>query len=288
MISNLKTNIIDFMKLHGASAMDVEYVHYFSKELEENCSCDFGEFLDIVEEINFEDSDVLIKHREQINESLCIVGDEWYISRSDVPEAIWSFHRLPVMGDYNSITEDDIINNIDNIDPDVVELLSQDSVNLDYVRDYITINNETYIIECKDDIQRVVNNAGKVAIIMACNPCGQYWTQSSDTIKDPQILFYPELIKIVMEYKDQCDNSVKPGNISVKNGNIESVFNIAELSDKYSLNFDGIRQEGFNNLRVEFVPKDYDYQISFMGAAIHPDIRHEIIRYIKEDYIINV
>lgn len=288
MIINLRRNILEFIISHNLSVMDIEYVSYISKEDGSLCSCDFSELIDIAEDINFEDHDPLIKHREQLNQNISIVADEWYITRSTDPAAIWEYHQLPPTGKYKELYEEDLIDPNDVIDKEVVELLAQDSYNMNYVRDHITILNKEYRIENADGIEQVVNDKNEVGVILACNPRGQYWSQYTSVSKDPQLLFYPELIKIVMEYHGEHGSSAEDNLVKRSDADIGSVFKLEDIAKEYNLDITGFDQNQFNNLKVEFVPKGYDYQISFTGAASHYEIRHEIISYLKPTDIIKL
>lgn len=273
MITNLKQSLIDFMTSHRLSPDEVQCVNFFSQVQQEICHCDFIDFIELAEDINFEEYDPLIKHREMISQSIAIIADTWFISRSREPGSFWQLNVLPVVGEYEDIEEEDIITDTDRIDEEMIELCYGVSDNSDYVRDNLMINDERYIIENKDGIERVVNKDGKVGIIIACNPNGRYWTVPSTAVKDPQILYYPELVKIVAEYR--ASNPIK--GYQLENGNIAEVFDIDELSVKYNLDFGILGNQHFNNLQVVWIPKDTDYIIDFSGAASHDDLRHEVI-----------
>lgn len=273
MITNLKQSLIDFMTSHRLSPDEVQCVNFFSQVQQEICHCDFIDFIELAEDINFEDYDSLIKHREVISQSIAIIAETWFISRSRDVGSFWQLNVLPVIGEYEDIEEEDIITDTDRIDDEMIELCYGVSNNSDYVRDNLVIDNERYIIENKDGIERVVDNKGRVAIILACNPNGRYWTAPSTTVKDPQILYYPELVKIVIEYR--ASNPIK--GYQLENGNIAEVFDIDELSAKYNLDFGPLGNQHFNNLQVVWMPKDTDYIIDFSGAASHEDLRHEVI-----------
>lgn len=273
MITNLKQSLIDFMTSHKLSPDEVQCVNFFSQVQQEICHCDFLDFIELAEDINFEDYDPLIKHREVISQSIAIIAETWFISRSRDVGSFWQLNVLPVIGEYEDIEEEDIITDTDRIDNEMIELCYGVSNNSDYVRDNLVINNERYIIENKDGIERVVDDKGRVAVILACNPNGRYWTVPSTTVKDPQILYYPELVKIVIEYR--VSNPIK--GYQLENGNIAEVFDIDELSVKYNLDFGPLGNQHFNNLQVVWIPKDTDYIIDFSGAASHDDLRHEVI-----------
>lgn len=273
MITNLKQSLIDFMTTHRLSSYEVQCVNFFSQVQQEICHCDFIDFIELAEDINFEDYDPLIKHREVISQSIAIIAESWFISRSREAGSFWQLNVLPAIGEYEDIEEEDIITDTDRIDDEMIELCYGVSNNSDYVRDNLVIDNERYIIENKDDIERVVDDKGRVAIILACNPNGRYWTVPSTTVKDPQILYHPELVKIVIEYR--ASNPIK--GYQLENGNIAEVFDIDELSAKYNLDFGPLGNQHFNNLQVVWMPKDTDYIIDFSGAASHEDLRHEVI-----------
>lgn len=273
MITNLKQSLIDFMRSHKLSPDEVQCVNFFSQVQQEICHCDFFDFIELAEDINFEDYDPLIKHREVISQSIAIIAETWFISRSRDVGSFWQLNVLPVISEYEDIEEEDIITDTDQIDDEMIELCYGVSNNSDYVRDNLVINNERYVIENKDGIERVVNDEDRVAIILACNPNGRYWTVPSTTAKDPQILYYPELVKIVIEYR--ASNPIK--GYQLENGNIAEVFDIDELSAKYNLDFGTLGNQHFNNLQVVWIPKDTDYIIDFSGAASHEDLRHEVI-----------
>lgn len=273
MITNLKQSLIDFMASHRLRPDEIQHVSFFSQVQQEICHCDFIDFIELAEDINFEDYDSLIKHREVISQSITIIAESWFISRSREVGSFWQLNVLPVIGEYESIEEEDILSDIDRIDEEMVELCRNVSSNSDYVRDDIMIDNKKYIIENKDGVERVVNDEGRVAVILACNPNGRYWSVPSVVAKDPQILHYPELIKIVVEYRTK--NPIK--GYQLEDGDIAEVFDVNELSTKYNLDFGNITNERFNNLRVVWVPKDVDYIIDFSGAATHEDLRHEVI-----------
>ena len=273
MITNLKQSLIDFMTSHRLSPDEVQCVNFFSQVQQEICHCDFIDFIELAEDINFEDYDPLIKHREVISKSIAIIAETWFISRSRDVGSFWQLNVLPVIGEYEDIEEQDIITDTDRIDDEMIELCYGVSNNSDYVRDNLVIDNERYIIENKDGIERVVDDKGRVAIILACNANGRYWTVPSTTAKDPQILYYPELIKIVIEYR--VSNPIK--GYQLENGNIAEVFDIDKLSVKYNLDFGPLGNQHFNNLQVVWIPKDTDYIIDFSGAASHEDLRHEVI-----------
>lgn len=285
MIVNLKSNLLEFIKSHNLPVMDIEYVSYLSKEHDSYCCCDFSELVDIAEDINFEDYDPLIKHREQLSQDINIVADEWYITRSTDPAAIWEYHQLPPTGEYNEISEEDIIDTDDVIDLDVVELLTHDSPNLDYVRDSITILDKEYRIENNDGIEQVINDKNEVGIILACNPHGQYWTQPYAGIKDPQMLFHPELVKIIMEYQSTLE-PLKGYNL--RDADIGSVLDLEELASNYNLNTGGFDESGFNNLEVVFVRSECEYQITYTGGVNFPELRHEIITRVTPNSIIKL
>lgn len=274
MIINLAESLIEFAQNHNINLEEVEYVGYHCALNNEQCHCTLVDFMDVAEDINFEDYDPLIKYREPIKNRIDIVSENWFIRNSNEPGAIWSYHELAAPpGHYEPISDEDIIEEIDNIDEWANELLSKESPNLDYVKDLIDINGVRYKIDGIDGLEKVVDDNGRVAVIMACNPNGRYWTTTA-TNKDPQILYHPELVKIVLEYR--AANEIK--GYPLKDCNIKTVFNIAELADKYNLDFGDITNESFNNLRVAWLPKNYEYIIEFSGAGSHLDLRHEIVK----------
>lgn len=273
MITNLKESLIDFMTSHRLSPDEVQCVNFFSQTQQEICHCDFIDFIELAEDINFEEYDPLIKHREVISRSIAIIAETWFITRSREAGSFWELNFLPAVGEYEEIEEEDIISDTDRIDEEMIELCYNVSSNSDYVRDDIMINNKKYTIDNMDGVEKVVNDDGDVAIILACNPGGRYWSDRSLATKDPQVLYHPELVKIVLEYR--AKNPIK--GYQLEDGNIGEVFNIDELSTKYNLNFGGITNERFNNLQIVWKPKGYDYIIDFSGAASHEGLRHEVI-----------
>lgn len=283
MIINLKESLLDFMTQHDLRAEDVEYVGYHCQFNEAEAHCDFVDFLEVAEDINFEEYDPLIKNREVIRPGLKILADEWFISKDDSGEAMWLLHHMAQpCGDYEPITEEDIIRDIDVVDDEMRSLLDITSENGTYVRDNIEINGVEYKIENKDGIERVVNNHDCVGIILAANANGQYWSAASTNQKDPQMLFYPELIKTVMEYTATFEIPT----YHLFDADIGTVFNLANIQKEYHLDTSGFNADLFNNLRVIFVPKNETYRVSYTGAANHPELRHEILlRVTPEDNI---
>ena len=153
MITNLKQSLIDFMTSHRLSPDEVQCVKFFSEVQQEICHCDFIDFIELAEDINFEDYDPLIKHSEVISQSIAIIADTWFISRSRDVGSFWQFNVLPVIGEYEDIEEEDILTDTDRIDDEMIELCYGVSNNSEYVRDNLIINNERYIIENKDGIE---------------------------------------------------------------------------------------------------------------------------------------
>lgn len=285
MIINLKENLLDFIKSHNLSLEGIDFVSYKSSDGGEIYHCDLIDFIEVAEGIDFEEYDPLIKHREVLSDTINIVADEWFIQRSQEPGAIWQLNHFPETGDYEPVSEEDLINPDDNIDDDVVELLDLPSPNATYALDAIEINGETYHIDIKDGIQRVLNDRGHTAIIVACNPNGKYWTYPDAGVKDPQMLFHPELVKIIMEYQA----TLKPTNeYNLRDADIGSVLNLKELATKYNLNIEGFEQRAFNNLDVVFVNSGTEYQITYTGAASFPDLRHEVVTRVTPNDIIKL
>lgn len=285
MIINLKENLLDFIKSHNLSLEAIEFISYKSSDDGEIYHCDLIDFIEVADEIDFEEHDPLIKHREVLSDTINVVADEWFIQRSQEPGAIWQLNHFPETGEYEVVREEDLISPDDNIDSEVVELLDLPSPNATYALDSISIGADTYQIETKDGIQRVVTVNGLRGVIIACNPKGRYWTQPHAGVKDPQMLFHPELVKIIMEYQATLE-SVKRYNL--RDADIGSVFNLEELASKYNLNIEGFEQDAFNNLDVVFVRPDAEYQITFTGAASFPDLRHEIITRMAPNDIIKL
>lgn len=66
----------------------------------------------------------------------------------------------------------------------------------------IVIRGKEYKI-INEGIDKVVNDDNQVAVILASDGM-QYWTADYSCVKDINMLFHPELIKIVME--DMCED----------------------------------------------------------------------------------
>lgn len=285
MVINLAESLLAFLEQHNLNTADVEYVGYQSAVFGEMAHCTLHDFIEVAEDINFEDYDPLVKHREPIKNQINIVAEQWFVTTSIEPGSLWTYSELPQpMGDYEPISEEDIIEEIDVIDEWAAELVVNESPNLDYVKDLIQINGVNYKIDGIDGLEKVVNDANCVAIILACNPLGRYWTVPSTTVKDPQILYHPELVKLVIEYR--ANNPIE--GYQLKNGDIIEVFDVDELSAKYDLDFGTLTNHHFNNLQVVWVPKGVDYVIDFSGASSHEDLRHEVIYPVGSMNIVSV
>lgn len=285
MIINLAENLLTFLEQHNLDTRDIEYVGYQSGVSGEISHCTFLDFLEVAEDINFEDYDPLVKHREPIKNQINIVAEQWFVATSNEPDTLWSYSELPIpMGVYEPICEEDIIDEVDVIDEWTSELLSNKSPNLDYVRDTIDIAGKTYKIDGINGLEKIVDDNNRTPVILACNPNGRYWTVQSTTFKDPQILYHPELVKIVIEYRQ----SHPIEGYQLADGNIMDVFDIEELSDKYNLDFGTLSNQHFNNLQVVWVPKGVDYIIDFSGASSHEDLRHEVIYPVGSMNIVSV
>lgn len=285
MIINLKENLLDFIKSHNLSLEAIEFISYKSSDDGEIYHCDLIDFIEVADEIDFEEYDPLVKHREVLSDTINVVADEWFIQRSQEPGAIWQLNYFPETGEYEVVREEDLISPDDNIDSDVVELLDLPSPNAVYACDTIEINGITYRIKTKDGLQQVMNEQGRIAVIIACNPGGKYWTQPYAGVKDPQMLFHPELVKITMEYQ----STLEPLNgYNLRDADIDSVLDLEQLASNYNLNLNGFEQSGFNNLDVVFVRPDTEYQITFTGAASFPELRHEIITRVAPNDIIKL
>lgn len=285
MIINLGDSLLEFIANHNLNIEEIEYVSYDSNYNDGATHCSFADLMDVIEEINFEDHDPLIKYREPIKNHICIVGNGWFVYNSSDSTAIWEYSLLPQpMGDYEPISEEDIIDEVDTVDEWATELLTNSSINTDYVRDKITAVGIEYKIDNMDGLEKVVNDDGHVAVILACNPNGQYWSVKSLATKDPQVLYHPELVKIVLEYR--AKNPIK--GYQLEDGNIAEVFDIDELSTKYNLNFGGITNERFNNLQVIWKTKGYDYVIDLSGAASHEGLHHEVIYPVSSVDVVSI
>lgn len=284
MLVNLKESLIEFLVAHEVNFEDIEYVSYYCQFNEATCHCDFVDFIEVADEINFEEYDPLIKNREMIKPGLKIIASDWFVTLDGTAETLWRYSELSSeKGEYEPITEEDLIVDEDNIDNELRSFLDVQSENGKYVRDNITIGGKEYAIQTTEGIQKVLDDEGRVAVILAANPNGQYWTALTDVPKDPQMLFYPELVKIVMEYNATLDMPDYP----LLDADIASVFDLEEINKTYHLDVSGFDATRFNNLRVAFLPQGHTYRISYTGAASTPELRHEIILIAKpEDNIV--
>lgn len=127
----------------------------------------------------------------------------------------------------------------------------------------INIRGEVYSVVI-DGIKKVVKD-NKVAVIIASDGC-RYWTSDNRVVKDINMLFHPELIKIVME--DMCEDenftlewieeNLKLNTKGFENADIMNLSVIwVEVGSRFNIAFDYINDNNLMTEYVQHIPKNF-------------------------------
>ena len=131
------------------------------------------------------------------------------------------------------------------------------------INETITIHGKSYNI-INDGIDKVVKD-DEVAVIIASDGC-RYWTSDNRVVKDINMLFHPELIKIVME--DMCEDenftlewieeNLKLNTKGFENADIMNLSVIwVEVGSRFNIAFDYINDNNLMTEYVQHIPKNF-------------------------------
>lgn len=254
MITNLAIQTRQVLADAKLDASDIGYVIFYNEDAEQFQYCSYSEFMEVAEDIDFDEHDPIIAGRRIIHPGLAIVASNWWLRRTTDDEETenWVFQEIPLSmdemqegsGDFHM---DYAINEIDALTPDYVDLIEVPSAYNSYVKsNNILINGQQFVTDDSDGIDKVYNNEDHVAVIVASNG-GQYWTNSPGNTKDPRMLFHPELIKMVIEesYVDM------------------NVFNNDWITNALGLNTSGFSDVSFLELEVRWIPRNQEFMIVY-------------------------
>jgi hypothetical protein len=249
---------------------DIRHVIFYNHDSEEHQYCSYQEFVDIAEEINYDENDTTFTGRRIIKSDLSIVADTWWLrrTRDDEDTETWVYQELPMniedlnegMGEFNV---DYVIGDLDVMSDEYKELVDNNTREYPYAKATdITINGKSHSIINDDGIDKVIKN-GNVAVIVATD--GRYWSSNNRLDKDPRMLFHPELVKLVMEgtYEDG------------------DVFNIEYMELHLNLNMTGFHNDSFKSLTIAWLPRGMQFNVSEVSQP-KTGITRETIEYPKQ------
>lgn len=261
---------------------DVRYVIYHDDETATDKACTYSEFMDIAEEINYDDMDDLLNSRKMVNTSLGIVADNWWLRRAQEGEVgeTWIYQERPkpleeLEGTLGELDTYHLIEEEDQLDEEYKELVAVDKEGNPYVLpSNITIANKTYAILEKDGVRMVHDkDTNKVAVIIGAGG-EQYWTANPPNItgKDIRMLLHPELVKMVMEgtYTDT------------------GVYNKESIENNYGITTDGFFDYNFTSLKVEWVTVGSSFHIVYSSTGHIMDFFEEKVMLHNSDDMISV
>ena len=253
MIVNLAMQTRTLIANAGLNIADINYVIFFNPNTMEKQYCSFSEFMDIADEINYEELDPTMVYRRVIHSDLAIVADRWWLQRTTNPEDVesWVYQEIPTPMDNmeqgtGELEAEYIVAEIDLIEEDYLDLIEPRSAFGLYLKpQHITIEGKQYLISDEDGIDKVIDN-DKVAVIVAGDG-GHWWTNNVQDDKDPRMIFHPELIKLVMEDRYEQDG----------------VITILQSARGLDLNIRGFETEWTSRLTVQWVPRGTEFLIVY-------------------------
>lgn len=209
MIVNLAESTMRVIKDAGLDAQEIEYVGFYNDDDEQHQTCTFQEFIEIAEDINFDEFDPTIVGRRIIKETVEIVAEGWWLRRTVEGDDVesWVYSRLPKTIDETELGDgelhaDYIINNVDNYDDDYVELVKHESPNKKYVKsDKITIGAVEYQIIDDDGVDKIVVD-NHVLVVIGSGQDNKYATINGNSSLNPNLIFSPAMIKHVFDTMD--------------------------------------------------------------------------------------
>lgn len=126
---------------------------------------------------------------------------------------------------------------------------------------HITIANRQYKI-INDDINKLYDKDKDVVAVILGSHGKQYWTANTSVTKDPQMLFHPSIIKVVME------------------GGFEMVrSNLDWIRDDLKVNIAGFTNMDLMNLKVVWLPAGTKFNIVYDAINDTSPYEEQIITY---------
>lgn len=228
---------------------DIRYVTYYNDDTDEQQFCPWCVFVDVADEINYDENDSTFTGRRIIKPELSIVATDWWLRRTRDDEEVetWVYQDMPpLMEDMvEGINEFDVkyvIADIDVMSDEYKELVEDTDKEYPFAKaTTIEINGNDYSTINDDGVDKVINN-GNVAIILAAE--GRWWTWSSSSTRDIRMLFDPNLVKIVLEGTYLTDD-----------------FNLEEIGQEIDLDVSCFSVDSFESLVIKWVPKDIQFNI---------------------------
>ena len=270
MIVNLAIQTRQIIADAKLNVQDIEYVIFYNEDAGQYQYCSFSEFIEVAEDIDFDELDPTLAGRRIIHQSLAIVADKWWLRRSADDEDTdgWVLQEIPLSmdelqegsGDFHM---DYVINEMDALTEDYVDLVEKPTTYNQYVQsNTISINGRQYNVDDSDGIDKVYDSEDRVGVIIATNG-GQYWTGQPNVVKDPRMLFHPELVKMVLEesYMDM------------------DTYNNAWIANNLGISTDGFSDESFLTLEVGWIPRGTEFMITYDSV--------DDIEYMGEQIMIN-
>lgn len=254
MITNLAIQTRQVLADAKLDASDIGYVIFYNEDAEQFQYCSYSEFMEVAEDIDFDEHDPIIAGRRIIHPGLAIVASNWWLRRTTDDEETenWVFQEIPLSmdemqegsGDFHM---DYVINEMDALTEDYVDLVEKPTTYNQYVQsNTISINGRQYNVDDSDGIDKVYDSEDRVGVIIATKS-GQYWTGQPNVVKDPRMLFHPELVKMVLEesYVDM------------------DTYNNAWISNNLGISTDGFSDESFLTLEVRWIPRGTEFMITY-------------------------
>lgn len=274
MIVNLAEQTKIVLDSAQLSEHDIEYVIYHRGNSDNKFYCSYDEFIEMAEDINYDQFDGLTATRRMINKDLMIVADTWMLHRTEDDDEVegWVYKTIPPSID-NLINGDGflesihLVNDDDNYDASYVDMVTDTDKEYPYVKaSTIEINGNTFNIIDDNGVDKIINKRDNtVAIILSS--VGKYWSAGDVVDKDIRMLFHPELIKMVMEdiYLDR------------------DVFNMQWIRDEFNFDTTGFSDDSFFELGIAWIPRGVKFDVVAAKVTIN-DTPHENVVY-RDDRI---
>lgn len=246
---------------------EIVYVIFYNEEAGEYQYCSFDEFMDTAEDVDYDELDPTFMGRRIIQPSLAIVAENWWLRRTTDEEDVegWVYQDIPLS--MNEIQEGSgefdvnyVISDIDVLPSDYQDLIGTRMEYNNYVKPAnILINGKQYIVSDVDGIDKVYDG-GNVAVIRATDS-GQYWTHDNSCVKDPRMLFHPQLVKSVMEesYAD-----------------IDS-FKLLDIAKSLGISTVGFEDIQFTKLTIAWIPQGSEFSIVYDAVNDLEQMEEQII-----------
>lgn len=209
MIVNLAAVTLNILNNANLSIESISHVAYYNVDEEEMQVCTFQEFIEVAEDINYDEMDPMFSGRRIVSGSIQIVGDTWWLRRTTDNEDTeeWVYCDLPIPleeleNGEGDLHRDYIINPIDAHDEDYVELVEHVSDNYTYAKpDTVKLNGVTYNVVEEDGVSKVIDGE-YVLMVIAAGEDDTYFTTNDVTSTNINLLFEPALVKLAFECKD--------------------------------------------------------------------------------------